>query len=76
MALITKIKKPLKLIKMTIPKQMVLIHQKIDQILPRLLLRGKDERFVVEVKNSKAVIYLERRDRLCDIIQEEKDVIG
>ena len=76
MALITKIKKPLKLIKMTIPKQMVLIHQKIDQILPRLLLRGKDERFVVEVKNSKAVIYLERRDRLCDIIQEEKDVMG
>ena len=76
MALITKTKKPLKLIKMTIPKQMVLIHQKVDQILPRLLLRGKDERFVVEVKNSKAVIYLERRDRLCDIIQEEKDVMG
>jgi len=61
---------------MKIPKQMVLIHQKVDQILPRLLLRGKDERFVVEVKNSKAVIYLERRDRLCDIIQEEKDVMG
>ena len=61
---------------MKIAKQMILIHRKIDQILPKMLLGGKDERLVIDTKQSKAKIYIEKRTLISDIIQEEKEVMG